>query len=367
MSNLYVAAGGGGDAIAASIISRTRGHHNNDTIIATYAWDRLRIDPLPGPRSPSDFTGLEPLGERNYTFTPQTKPKPPSGSTLPRLASELPERLALIDPTSGAVGISQQLVELAQLVGATDINLIDVGGDILASGGEPNLKSPLADSLALAAAARIDLPINLYVVGVGLDGELSADELAPKLPAESENLTSADTEPFEQIFEWHPSEATALLVAATQEARGQVEVRDQGYPIQLSDESTAVYRFPASEAIDCNELAKRLRPTTSLDEVETHTRSVCGKSEIDYERRKAANLDQARQNDRLTSHQLEVVERVLREAHERGTDFITVRRLAEAIGPAASIEAVRMTLAERFPDNRRSTIWSTTPEVTRVP
>src|SRR4030095_14530419 len=49
MSSLSVAAGGAGDALAAAIVHRALGHRA-PALIATYAWDRLAIDPLPGPR-----------------------------------------------------------------------------------------------------------------------------------------------------------------------------------------------------------------------------------------------------------------------------------------------------------------------------
>jgi hypothetical protein len=62
--------------------------------IATLAWDRLIVNPLPGPRSAADLTGLD--GRRGYDLvTAASRPVPPAGSTLPRLASELPLPLIL--------------------------------------------------------------------------------------------------------------------------------------------------------------------------------------------------------------------------------------------------------------------------------
>jgi len=59
MTRLWLAAGGGGDALAASILHRAVGESQPATI-ATYAWDRLAVDPLPGPRAAADFDGLQP-------------------------------------------------------------------------------------------------------------------------------------------------------------------------------------------------------------------------------------------------------------------------------------------------------------------
>ena len=176
MADLYVAAGGGGDALAASIIHRALGGRD-PAVIATYAWERLAVDPVPGPRGADDFVGLERLGQGTYAITPTTTPKTPSGSTLPRLAAEIGDGLELLDPTHGAVGMQGQLNELIDLYQPTHVDVVDVGGDALATGHEPGLRSPLADALALAACARIRVQTHLLVAGPGLDGELSETDV----------------------------------------------------------------------------------------------------------------------------------------------------------------------------------------------
>ena len=51
VTTLYVAAGGGGDALASVILDRASGRRDAErAVIATYAWDRLLVDPTP--RSP---------------------------------------------------------------------------------------------------------------------------------------------------------------------------------------------------------------------------------------------------------------------------------------------------------------------------
>lgn len=59
---LLVAAGGGGDAIAAAILHTALHPDGPPANVATDAWERLLIDPLPGPRGPEWFTGLRPVG-----------------------------------------------------------------------------------------------------------------------------------------------------------------------------------------------------------------------------------------------------------------------------------------------------------------
>ncbi|MBV7701123.1 DUF1152 domain-containing protein, partial [Streptomyces sp. TRM70350] len=102
MTRLIVAAGGGGDAVAAAMLDAALyGDDNGRAVIFTYAWDRLLIDPVPGPRGPENFTGLEPITPAVWKVPAEARPIAPAGSTLPRLAAELPHTFALIDPGHG--------------------------------------------------------------------------------------------------------------------------------------------------------------------------------------------------------------------------------------------------------------------------
>ena len=96
---------------------------------------------------------------------------------LPRLAAELPATLYLLDASEGAAGLGAQLQELAGILRADRVLIVDGGGDILATGHEAGLRSPLGDSLVLAATDGLDRDVQVLVAGLGLDGELSEDVL----------------------------------------------------------------------------------------------------------------------------------------------------------------------------------------------
>lgn len=357
MVKLYVAAGGGGDAFAAAIVHRALGH-TEPAIIATYAWDRLWIDPLPGPRSPADFRGLRRMGTRNFVLTPECQPRPPSRSTLPRLAAELSDTLALLDPCGGAVSMREQLRELVRIDAPDSIVVLDVGGDAVARGGELGLRSPLADALALAAAVELDRDVDVMVAGPGLDGELTEQEVLAVLRDEPvARLRSEDVERFRATLDWHPSEATALLAAAALGARGKVEIRDSGLTAELTDWSSGVFRLPLPEVIDLNKLAEALVGSSSLDEAERISREVYGTSEIDYERAKA---DRSTVAQPLAHLDLDEVLRVFEiDAASRNIDFVTFRRIAEAAGlPPTEYERLRHHLAATRPTQYRWPLWS---------
>jgi hypothetical protein len=354
---MLVAAGGGGDALAAVIVHRALTGPAGQVVIATYAWDRLAIDPLPGPRSVTDFEGLRPFGSRAYAIEGASRARSPSGSTLPRLAGELaPATLVLLEATGGATGMRDQLRDIVATSRAEHVTVVDVGGDVLARGDEPTLRSPLADGLVLAACSGLVVHCELLVAGPGLDGELSeADVMGAEGVEVIGRLTRADIEPFAASLDWHPSEATALLAAAARGVRGRVEIRDRGLPVALTDTSPAILRIGLADALRRNRLARGLVDTAGLAEAERITWDTCGRSELHHERSKAERLTTAA---RVPGAAIESAVRAFEgDARSRGIDLVTTRRVAEAT--SIPIGLVRHHLEETRRHRRRWPLWAT--------
>ncbi|WP_123436673.1 DUF1152 domain-containing protein [Streptomyces sp. PanSC9] len=358
MTRLIVAAGGGGDAVAAAMLHAALYGGEDQAVILTYAWDRLLIDPLPGPRRPGDFTGLQRLTPAVWAVPAEARPIAPAGSTLPRLASELPHTLALLDPSGGAEGLTHQLEDLVSHMEPESIDLLDVGGDILAQGDEPTLRSPLADALTLAACCQVNAPVRLLVAGPGLDGELKPEDMGDVLGAVVHTFTASDADAISAVLEWHPSEATALLAAAARGVRGTVEIRDAGLPVPLTDESPRAHEVDLDDAISRNELARAIMATAHLDEAEAHSREICGSSEIDYERNKALWLDDrepAKLDPAAIWPQLEEFER---EARAHGVSHTTFRRITEALDLSGSQrDDLRQLLIDSRPEQYDAPLW----------
>ncbi|MEV0259435.1 DUF1152 domain-containing protein [Streptomyces sp. NPDC050732] len=359
MTRLIVAAGGGGDAVAASMVDAALyGDSGSPAVILTYAWDRLLVDPVPGPRGPDDFKGLAPLTRSVWAVPPTARPIAPAGSTLPRLASELPHTFALIDPRHGAEGVAHQITSLVHHLNPESIDLLDVGGDILAKGDEPTLRSPLADALTLSACSQLGACVRLLIAGPGLDGEIPAEDLADRMGPPALTLTSKHIEPISSVLEWHPSEATGMLAAAARGVRGLCEVRDAGLPVPLTDQSATLHEASLDQALHRNELARALLTTKTLTEAEQHSREICGCSEIDYERNKASRratqpahkLDPGR-----TLHRLDEFEAA---ARRRGITHTTFRRLTEALGfDGKQRQPLRDLLISRRPLQYEAPLW----------
>ncbi|MDX3453846.1 DUF1152 domain-containing protein [Streptomyces sp. ME02-8801-2C] len=367
MTRLIIAAGGGGDAVAAAMLDAALYGDSERAVILTYAWDRLLIDPVPGPRGPDDFARLQPLTPSVWKVPAAARPIAPAGSTLPRLAGELPHTFALIDPGKGIEGVTRQLEELVAYLQPSSIDLLDVGGDVLARGDEPTLKSPLADSLTLAACGQVDADIRLLVAGPGLDGELSHRDLQGILGGSIVHTFSAeDAETISSVLEWHPSEATGMLAAAARGVRGTCEVRDAGLPVPLTDESPTLHQVDLDVALSRNELARAIRSTstTTLEQVEALSREVCGFSEIDYEREKALRLrDQHQRPVKLDAESalLQLVQ-FEAEARLRGVTHTTFRHLTEVLNLGGSqLDDLRRLLINSRPEQHAAPLWRVQP------
>ncbi|MGH3938452.1 MAG: DUF1152 domain-containing protein [Pseudonocardiaceae bacterium] len=362
MGTLVIAAGGGGDAITGSALAGPLSL-SGPTVVLTYSWDRLMIDPLPGPRRADDFTGLHQLAPDVLEVLPSTKPIDPAGSSLPRLAADLPARLLLLDPTGGAVAMAAQISAAAAYFHAENIALIDVGGDVLTDGTDPGLRSPLADQLALAACVRTGMPSQLLIAAPGIDGELSPTSILARLDRISAHqlpdLTSTDLAPVRPIFNWHPSEASGLLAAAAAGKRGHVEVRDAGDHIELTAATCALFTVNAKAALNVTPAAQ-LTAAQSLDDAEAIIRKVTRISEIHYETDKAMRFRDRRAHF-PTSHDLPEIDRHARNAHEHGADFISLRRLSELLGAITldSFAALCALLKVQRPDRYELSLYRT--------
>jgi len=360
---LFVAAGGGGDAIAASLLHAVVSDSDEPAIVATYAWDRLLVDPLAGPRSPEDFDGLYRVGRHNFEVVAETTPRPPAGSTLPRLAQVLPARLMLLDPYGGTRRITDQLAELVKTFGAERIGVVDVGGDVLGQPDDPGLRSPLADALALASVAGVDVPADLYVAGLGLDGELPSDVVRSRLIDLGATIafslsSEVLSDEWLDLLTWHPSEATALWVAAGLGLRGIVEIRDAGTPVTLTDDARDVWMRDLRQAIEGSPIAQALldAETTSLAEVESVVFKSAGRSELEYERAKAARQTR---DPNVTLTDLEPGVAALQDAaRSRGASYVTFRRLAEGLGCPSRLDAIRAWLIETHAERYTPPLWS---------
>jgi hypothetical protein len=262
--------------------------------------------------------------------------------------------------------MAEQMRAAAEYFHADDLALVDVGGDAVAGGDEPGLRSPLADFLALAAACRIDLTVQLLITGVELDGELTESEVLDRLDlvkgSQLCQLSQADFTDVRTVFDWHPSEANGLLAAAARGVRGIVETRDHGGDVRLTDRSTIVWRMDGRNVLSASP-GRTLTETADLAEVEHDIRAwFDGKTEIDYERSKAER--RSKFTAKTPNHaSLRQLDRYVADVTDAGPDYLTVRRAAELLAATdlATIAELRRLLATHRAEHYDPPLYAVSP------
>ncbi|MEU1128632.1 DUF1152 domain-containing protein [Streptomyces sp. NPDC005900] len=353
MTRLLVAAGGGGDVIGTTLVHQAL-HGDEPAVVLSYSWERLVVDPVPGPRAERDFAHLRPLTPHLSQITADSSAIAPAGSTLPRLAAELPIILGLLSPYGGVPLLARQITEAAEKYAVDEVTVVDVGGDVFARGDEPTLLSPLPDALVIAACATAGVPAVLRLAGPGLDGEIPEADLLPDMGSDHLTLTGADTRGVEHVFDWHPSEASALLAAAAHGLRGGCVVRDTGRPVFLTDASARVHRIAVDRVLHRNRLAHALYSgaVDSLHCAEKVSRDVCGFSELQRERDRSLGLAHESWSSRSVNEALDDVDARLRHLRSSnpGARYVTFRCLAEGLGlTGAAAQTLRARLIEQRP------------------
>ncbi|MEV7558335.1 DUF1152 domain-containing protein [Streptomyces sp. NPDC089795] len=360
MSDLYIAAGGGGDPLGTLIAARTltAGAEHTDParapLIATYAWERPEVDPAAGgPLGERDFDGLVHhgggvRGGGFAAFTPATRARPPAGSTLPALAGDLPARLLLLDPARGLSCLTRQIGSMAQAAGGR-IRIVDIGGDILTHGDEPGLCSPFGDALTLAACHLTGIPTTVHIAGPGLDGEIGEQPLLERLAGHHPLVPDREAAAAAaRALAWHPSEASALWAAAIHGVRG--TVRTARAVVHLTDASPGLHPLPLREAIAHNPVARAL--------VAEHPATLDGAADVSHRLTGIPGL--ASERSIRTPHRAspaggtvffdrDTAMKALHAAAD-GADHITLRHAARALGLTwRDIPALRAVLTTDTP------------------
>lgn len=351
MTDLLIAAGGGGDPIGTALVHAGR-RAAADAVVLTYGWERPSVDPLPGPLAGHDFTGLEHGTLPVPVITTDTQPVAPRGSTLPRLAGHLPVQLALLDPHKGVEDLAGQIERTAHALGTDHISVVDMGGDILAHGDEPTLASPLLDALVLAACHLANVDTTVHVAGPGLDGEIPETTLLPRLTGNGAALGPALPPWTADVLRWHPSEASTLLAAAAAGLRGPCLTRSG--PLPLTDHSSRVWNLPLAQALDHNPLAQGLaesRPD-SLAGARDISLKLYGFDEVEREHRQSRRRPTTRARIDAATFVAELDTWLhAQRATNPTTHYATVRCVVESLGYDWRLtEQVRAALARHRPE-----------------
>lgn len=180
---LFIGIGGGGDIVGALAVAETLSPNPGEALLGGLTWERPPIDPILRPRRLDELSDLERLNDSVAWATATTRG--PEGTPLAesQMAAFMRRPTLLIDPSGGAEVLARDIADAAARLDCDLVVLVDVGGDVLASGHEPSLVSPLCDAVCLAAGVQLSRETKVLgaIVGAGCDGELTLDELSERL------------------------------------------------------------------------------------------------------------------------------------------------------------------------------------------
>ena len=330
---LVFGAGGGGDALGTVHLYLRLRELGAEPIIGAIAWERLPVDPNPGPIPLEALVGAEPLGWSSALVTGETialrwgleiRPQ------IARVAGALGVEALFIDASKGADGVATALVDAAEALGVELVIALDTGGDMLARGCEDQLWSPLADAVSLAGLHQSGLPGIVAIHAPGADGELPAEtvlDYASQLARrgallEVTGLRRIEAEYIRGIMDKVYSEASKLPVRAFQGETGTVEIRGGTRRVRLSLVQATTILLDAEKVYEWSPLAQEVAGTRGIGQASQRLNKRCIVTELDLEN----ELQRLREKPRQEPLSLdEVRRRILQRLVRSGCEPIDCR------------------------------------------
>jgi hypothetical protein len=295
---LVIGMGGGGDVVGALASAELlRIYDGADPLVGGLTWERRPIDPVPGPRRVDEIEGAELISPGVMLAGPRTRAR---GREMyfgeSRMAAFLDRPTVLLAIDHGPAGIATGLRRAMTKLDRDLLVFVDVGGDVLANGSEPGLRSPLSDAIMLAAGQQLTAagtPTLLGVFGIGCDAELTTEEVLDRLAdvaaaggwGGARGLTDAVATRLEQAVELVPTEASAQAVRAFRGAHGEVAIRGGTRGFELTPVAAMTFYLDLVVTYETvGLLAQAVSEAGSLDEANEALGRIGVRTELDLER-----------------------------------------------------------------------------------
>lgn len=291
-----IGVGGGGDVVGALATARFLEFCGLKFRLGGLSWERSVIDPIPGPRSLSEVQQVRAL--HRYAWLANAESKTTTGVYFAesRMARIQGREVLLVDINGGVKGVVEGVEAALKKFTADLLVGLDVGGDSLAQGGEPGLRSPLADSIMLAAYAELERrgqPALWSMFGYGSDGELAVEEIEAALSSMAKaggllgawGLTSQVTAELEEAIKSVRTEASAIPVECARGAWGETAIRQDQRRVKLTPLTTLTFFLSTGILYDTlSRPARAVAGTSSLEAANDALHAIGIKTELDLER-----------------------------------------------------------------------------------
>lgn len=293
---LVIGVGGGGDVVGALATTRFLEFCGLECLLGGLSWERSVFDPIPGPRRLSEIENVRVIHPYLGMANPKTQTKTGVFFAESKMAAVYGKEILLIDINGGVNGVVEAL-EAAIKEFNTDLLVgLDVGGDSLAQGHEPGLRSPLADSIMLAAYAELEKrgQRTLWAVfGYGSDGELTVDEIEralSKLAAAgawlgATSLTPRSALELAEVVKTVSTEASAIPIECFNGAWGESKIRSDQRRVRLTPLTALTFFLSTTKLFDTlSRPAQAVRQSASLEAANDALHAIGIKTELDLER-----------------------------------------------------------------------------------
>jgi hypothetical protein len=293
-------AGGGGDVVGALAVARLCEAAGTAVVLGGVPWERIVIDARPGPRPMGEIRGGRRLGDHALVADGDTATVDGVRFSEALMAGHLGTETVLIDVAAGVPGAADGIATAARELGCDLVICADVGGDIVATGAEPGLASPLCDSVMLAAAvaaAGDELSPLLAIVGAGCDGELTPDEVVVRIAAAARagawsgawGIEPRVADEVEAAARSSYTEASLQVVRCVRGEIGEVPIREGRRTVHLTPIGALVFFCDPTVALaEWAPLAAAVADSDGLEGARAALERLGVRTELDYERSRAA-------------------------------------------------------------------------------
>jgi hypothetical protein len=293
---LVLGIGGGGDIAGALATTRLCQQLGTEVVMGGVAWERLPIDPHPGPRPLGEIVNARPLAEHVVLAGPETRTAEGTTFAEAHMARFLGQGTLLIDILDGPEAVAASLARAAEQVGADLVIGVDVGGDVLGNGTEPGLASPLCDAVILAAIARLTrrgFQTLGGVFGPCCDGELTIEEILDRVAALAAvgglvgvwGITPEMARELEEVVKLIPTEASAQAIRCARGEIGVTTIRRGRRQVVLSPIGALTFYFDPLKAVESVAvLAGAVMDARSLEQANDLLHELGVATELDFER-----------------------------------------------------------------------------------
>lgn len=295
---LVLGIGGGGDVVGALAVARLCESLGTPFAVGGVAWERFAIDPKPGPRPVEEIRGGERLGATAVLADGTTSTDDGVAFAEAGVADFIGASTALIDITRGAAGASRGIAAAMERLDCDLLLGVDVGGDVLGRGDEEGLASPLCDAVMVAAMLDgVDAGgAVLAVIGAGCDGELAPAQVLERVAALGRagawlgtwGVPPEAAAELERAADRVPTEASLMVARCARGETGRVSIRGGRREVELGPVGALAFFFDPVTALDELPLAQAVHGTEDIDEARDALAALGVRTELDYERDRAA-------------------------------------------------------------------------------